>query len=116
MGFHKSLNVLNNKPMSDKKILVCVMEVEWDSGTGKWCVLLENRGDVLPRQAAWWEDANKVELPLAKGTEVMVKVNTGWVEGVVEGVERDDGEFTSLPIVLASFCKFPAKGLPSAFK
>ncbi|KPI39064.1 uncharacterized protein AB675_4543 [Cyphellophora attinorum] len=90
MGFHKSLNVVNNKPMSDKKILVRVMEVEWDSGSGKWCVLLENRGDILPREAAWWEDANKVELPLGKGTEVMVKVNTGWVEGVVEGVERDD--------------------------
>jgi hypothetical protein len=112
MGFHKSLNVVNNKPMSDKKILVRVMNVEWDSGSGKWCVLLENRGDILPREAAWWEDANKVELPLTKGTEVMVKVNTGWVEGVVEGVERDDGELMSFPIFVASFGEFSRRRPP----
>lgn len=93
MGFHKSFSTSGNRTLCDKKVLVSVNEVHYDQASGNWLVLLENQGEMLPRGATWWDVEKSVELPHKKGDEVLVKVNGGFVEGIIEGVERDNGEF-----------------------
>lgn len=74
------------------KVAVEIVETRWDSTTKQRHCLVQTEDPPMVPGTAWWTPEKGLESAMKKDEEVMVKIGGVWVEGIVEGSEKEAGK------------------------